>query len=103
MYLFGGYTRQYINKRQILMIDDCELKKVGDLPFNFTYGACAQRQNKQVFLCFHRTSRRECYESNGPLDSYTKLSRSNYDHLQVPIAVTDGKHLKIFNTKIAQI
>ena len=38
MFIFGGWS----HKKQISMVDQCQLKRVGDLPFDMVFGACAR-------------------------------------------------------------
>ena len=46
MFVFGGYNY----RRQISVVDECKLTKKGELPFDTTYGACAQRGDQEVFI-----------------------------------------------------
>ena len=48
MYIFGGSSE----KRQISVVDQCKLTKIGELPFDMNLGACSQRDNGQMFICF---------------------------------------------------
>ena len=91
MYLFGG--SKY--KRQISVVDKCKLTKKGELPFDLDRGACAQRENQKVFICFENMSDsatyKNCHVSNDPLEAFSKLRTSKYDHRQSRIAVTSSK------------
>ena len=91
MYMFGGYKYS----KQISVVDKCQLKRVGDLLFYMFYGACAQRDNNQVLICFENFQNSEtgknCHSSTGPLKKFTKLPDSNFDHLNSRIAVTSSK------------
>ena len=49
MYVFGGWTYQ----RQISLVDQCHLKRVGSLPFLLARGACTNFRNEEIFLCFN--------------------------------------------------
>ena len=93
MFVFGGYTTSHT--RQILVVDQCELTKKGELPFEMTRGACAQRDNREVFICFEdvwdESTSKNCHRSTGPLEVFSKLPDSTYDHRQTRIAVTSGK------------
>ena len=97
MFVFGG--RKY--KRQISVVDDCQLTKKGKLPFNMTSGACAQRDNQEVFICFENYSDsstwKNCHRSNGPLEAFSKLPSSTYDHRDTRIAVTSSKPNLVLN------
>ena len=88
MYVFGRWS--------ISMVDGCQLKRIGELTFEFRGGCCAQRSNEKVFLCFAWDSRRptsskDCHESNGPLEVFTELPSSNYEHSYTRTAATEGK------------
>ena len=97
MFVFGGYSYQ----RQISVVDGCELKKKGELTFDMYLGACAQRDNQEVYICFELESylsqTKNCRRSIGPLEAFTKLPSSTYDHRSTRIAVTSGKPGLLFN------
>ena len=48
MFIFGGSSR----RRQILEIDNCILKPVGTLQFEFRDGACTVDAYSSIYLCF---------------------------------------------------
>ena len=48
MLVFGGAKR---HGDQISRIDDCRLRRIGTIPFQFRVGGCAVSQGK-IFLCF---------------------------------------------------
>ena len=93
MYLFGGYS----NRRQISVVDGCKLKKKGILPFKMNVGVCAQRDNVEIFICFqyakkkHGETWKTCLRSIGPLEPFSRLPSSTYNHRRTSIAVTSGK------------
>ena len=91
MYIIGGGDRA--TRRQISIVNKCQLKKIGELSFDHYKGGCAQRNNEKVFLCFSSFafSAKDCYESNGPLATFEKLPSSTYSHRYTHIAVTEGK------------
>ena len=97
MYVFGG--KDY--KRQISAVDGCQLKKKGELTFDMTNGACAQRENNEVFICFENSSDlstyKNCHRSNGPLERFVKLPSSSYDHRSTRIAVTSGEPNAVYS------
>ena len=80
---------------QISVVDGCELTRKSDLPFEMYDGACAQRDNQELFICFEdyddSSTHKYCHRSTGPLESFSKLPSSNYDHRNGRIAVTSGK------------
>ena len=91
MFMFGGF----IHKRQISLVDQCRLKLIGELPFNMFHGACAQRDDSELFICFENyaevSSFKNCRVSNGPLKKFSKLPTSTYEHGTTRVAVTSGK------------
>ena len=91
MYIFGGYTY----RRQISVVDQCRLTKIGTLPFNMNFGACAQRNNQDVFICFEdyedSSTFKNCYRATGPLEMFNNLPSSTHTHSNTRIAVTSGK------------
>ena len=98
MFVFGG--SRY--KRQISVVDQCQLTKKGELPFDMYFGACAQRDNQEVFICFEKvgdlSTYKNCHRSNGPLEPFTKLPSSSYNHRDARIAVTSGQSSLLFNS-----
>ena len=93
MFLFGGNKivgREISSLRQISKVENCQIKKYGELSFDLVAGGCAQRNNEKVFLCFDQNSLKNCYESTGPLSRFTKLRNSRFDHGDTQIAVTEG-------------
>ena len=97
MYVFGGL----VYNRQISMVEDCRLKLVGQLPFGMSLGACSQRDNEVIYICFENyndpSTYKNCYESSGSLDSFSKLPSSSYQHKRTRVATTSGtKFMKFF-------
>ena len=82
-------------RKQILVVDQCELNKVGDLTFDMFQGACAQRNDAEVLICFESSEDsstwKNCHRSTGPLEAFQQLSPSSYTHRATRIAVTSGK------------
>ena len=95
MFIFGGLS----HKRQISMVDQCQLKRVGDLPFDMVFGACAQRNDQQVYICFEvfndSSTGKNCHVSSGPLENFSSLPSSSYERRNTRIAVTNGKNQMI--------
>ena len=93
MHLFGGS----FYKRQISVVDQCQLKKIGELTFDMFYGACAQRNDAKIYICFEAYNNpatgRNCRQSDAPLDSFSQLPSSNYNHQNTRIAATAGELL----------
>ena len=101
MFVFGGLNYE----RQISLVENCELTKKGELPFNMHWGACAQRNNQEVFICFETPSNaksaKNCHRSTDPLTAFTKLPSSNFFHTSIPIAVTSGKPYQLLTGRPA--
>ena len=104
--MLGGYH----NKQQISVVDQCRLTQIGELPFRMSFGACAQRDNEQIFICFEdfddTSTYKNCHVTNGPLENFSNLPNSTFAHGNTRIAVTSGKPQSITfgqqetNTKI---
>ena len=98
MYVFGGSHQA----RQIAVVGKCKLKSKGKLPFEMIAGACAQRNNAEVFICFENINdfetHRNCHRATDPLmKGFSKLPKSTHYHQYISIAVTKGKlsgHIK---------
>ena len=59
---FGGRSEPEITK-QISIVESCRLKRIGDLPMDFTEGACNTFDNagqEEVLLCFQETGKNLC-------------------------------------------
>ena len=95
MVVFGG--DKY--RRQISVVEECKLTKIGKLAFPMKNGACAQRDDVEIFICFENrkdsSTWKNCRRSTGPLETFSKLPSSNYDHRSTRIAVTSGKLWKL--------
>ena len=58
MLVFGGANRII---DQISEVDNCQLKRIGNLPFPYRLGGCAISQDT-IFLCFSSGYSREQYD-----------------------------------------
>ena len=101
MIVFGG--RSY--KRQIAEVKDCGLDRIGDLPFDFNWGACTVGPEDQVFLCFSLTQTgfnqtKLCHSSKSPLEEFTKVPDSVMPHEFIKIASSEGQyHYSVTNSR----
>ena len=98
MYVFGGSFKE----RQISKVEKCKLTRLPrDLNFVMRRGACAQRDNNKIFICFEDSrdtkTFKNCRQSDGPQETFSRLKTSTYDHGSTSIAVTSGKPLKLLN------
>ena len=93
MHLFGGNY----HRRQISVVDKCQLTRIGNLTFDMYLGACAQRDGEEVFICFGTytdpAETRKCRRAIGQLQSFTDIPNSAHNHGLSRIAVTSGKSL----------
>ena len=87
MMVFGGT----VERRQIAAIDDCQLKRVGDLPFDFYLGGCGYFRNK-FYFCFGHDNH-TCLSLKEDFESTGESSLTNVPHANVPMAVGDCKHV----------
>ena len=91
MYIFGGLSL----KRQISVVDQCKLTSKGELQFDMSFGACAQRENDEIYICFENqqnmATAQNCRRAFSPLGTFSKLPNSIYTHRRTRIAVTSGK------------
>ena len=88
MYVFGGE----LHKTQVSVIDGCNLKRLVDLPFQFSYGACEAIEDF-VALCFPYENYKMCKKFRGvygPSISLEMMSSSNYDHRNSHLAQLKG-------------
>ena len=95
MYMFGGM----VNIRQISVVDNCKLELIGRLQFKMENGACAQRNDTEIFICFEYPSKwathRTCRRAIGPLEEFLNFPNSTFPRAHSRIATTSGK-LKLF-------
>ena len=93
MYLFGGTNHNY----QISVVDQCQVKLIDKhkLEFYMDHGACAQRHDAEVFICFEDFNQddkcKNCYRSKSPFKKFKKMPSTSYNHGGTHIAVTSGK------------
>ena len=80
-----------------MVIDKCTVKIKGQLDFPVKYGGCAQRDDKEIFLCFTNfanwdsTTNKICYRSTGPFEKFSEIASSTYHHKWTSIATTSGE------------
>ena len=87
-YVFGGHKE----RRQVSVVNGNRLERKATLNFECSSGACTVLNQKTILLCFGEPGvRDECRQSNNPLESFTKLPKSNYNHWKTRIASFEGK------------
>ena len=89
-YVFGGVNE----KKQISVIDDCMLKRVGSLPFEFDLGACTNVNDFEFYLCFDYNNIKTCRKSSDPFGPFTTIADSTGTHKATRIA-NDGGLVKL--------
>ena len=89
-FVFGGKKLTY----QISTVENCRLRKYGELPFSFFRGACTVGAG-QLILCFHDSSmspkNKQCRRASEPNGDFTIMSDSNHGHARALIAASDGE------------
>ena len=97
MYVFGGAKEQ----KQIAQVktQDCGIKRIGSLPFNFVQGACTVIEENEIMLCFdikEYDQGKVCRVDRNPNGSLDKISQeSNHYHYRAKIAANKGKHFSL--------
>ena len=86
-FMYGGSKQ----KTQISQIVNCELKRIGQLPFDFRLGACTNVANQKFYLCFDYYDSRQCYKASSPIGTFQAISKSINDHREIRIASSEGK------------
>ena len=77
-------------KTQIAKVNGCRLERIGSLSFEFYSGGCSVA-NEEIFICFSYNDKKQCYVGNDPLGSFSKISKSNFDHDGTHIASNNGE------------
>ena len=83
--------------KQISMVDDCTLKRVGQLAFNHIRGGCANVADRLIYLCFNVETNiisdeyKKCRYSTSPLGDFDQISDSNHYHAITRIAADKCK------------
>ena len=93
LFIFGGSTE----KGQISRLSGYKLERIGDLSFDHYYGACSAMGNQLIFVCFDMNDGKRCRRSTGPLEPFSEIALSTYDHLRIQTSCSDSKF--IFSTR----
>ena len=86
-YVFGGTSM----KTQISQINNCQLKRVGSLSFEFSFGACTNVNDSELYLCFDQSNTQTCRKSSNQFGPFTTISDSISTHYKTRIANDGGK------------
>ena len=85
-YVFGGDYED----TQISKISGCSLERIGSLDFNLKYGACVLVNEETIYLCFDAFDTKQCHVGAGPYGSFSKITKSQFDHGSTRIAASEG-------------
>ena len=91
LHVFGGWNK----KQQVSIVNGHRLERKGTLNFNFKYGGCTVLNQSIIVLCFDDDEKKVCRQSYNPLESFTKLPKSHYNHAFTRIASYNGTKKKI--------
>jgi len=64
MLIFGGADLMTDYTTQISQIGNCQMKRIGTLPFRFELGGCTnlnEANGEFILLCFSRDQKKSCY------------------------------------------
>ena len=89
-YVFGS---QFEHRQQVSKIVGCQVKRVGDLDFNFTAGACTNVNDETVHLCFNDNfgDHKKCRFADYPEGKFSEAESSRYPHRYINIASSKSK------------
>ena len=76
MFIVGG---EY-DRRQINQVKNCQLKRLGHLPFDCFYGACAATAD-HVYMCFDFDNSKTCHQtSDSSLGAYDPIQSALFPY-----------------------
>ena len=88
--IYGGNT----DRRQISRLTGHKLEIIGSLDFDHRLGACSVVANKIIYLCFNYGDPKDfnrCRRSTGPLEQFSNVKLSTYDHSMIQTSSSDSK------------
>jgi len=97
MLVFGGAKR---HGDQISRIDECRLRRIGTIPFQFRVGGCAVSQGK-IFLCFTEDDNESfdkentCFAAQDDLNFEMLQEKSIFTHQDIRIGGSDDHVLAV--------
>ena len=89
----GSYRHSYRGGRQIATVRNKTLAYVGDLPFDFQWGACSSTTSN-IILCFHFGDMKACFQTKNPTGQFKETQKSIYDHFKIRITSSECKFIK---------
>ena len=87
MHVFGGLGE---NKKLISHLTGLKLEPIGSLSFDHYDGGCSVIKD-EIYLCFSFSTSNKCRRASGPLEVFTEVADSIYNHREVRISASDGK------------
>ena len=77
-FIFGGRA----DRRQISILSNCQLERIGSLSFEHHYGGCGNVDDREIYLCFNRASadQKRCRYGVDPLGEFLGVEESLYPH-----------------------
>ena len=90
-YVYGSYYENEEWYRPISKIDGCRLRKIGELPFYHSYGACAVVDDDSIYLCFNDfggNTYKVCHFATQPQGPFASVPKSHFNHGRIRIAAS---------------
>ena len=90
LFIFGGHLTKH--RRQISRLTGHKLERLSSsLDFDHARGACSVMGKKVILLCFGSDNKKRCKQSTGPLDKFSDVPLSKYDHFVMQTSCSDSK------------
>ena len=95
-YVFGGIS-EYGQQSQLSILKGTQLKRIGNLEFDFDYGACANADNRRIYLCFHspydpnEIEEKTCRFATDPKKEFKSVGLAKYRHATTRVASSKCK------------
>ena len=91
LYIFGGWFQ----RRQISLLSGRKLNRISSLTFDHASSGCSV-MGDEIYLCFNAGSwsdSKVCRKTTGPLEAFSKVLSSNFDHFGIQISSSNSKFL----------
>lgn len=76
--------------KQIGRVENCKLKRVGDLAREMDLASCAAT-GSAIIMCFPTNGERRCFEGSTPFNIIEPLDSSEHEHYFTYIASSEGQ------------
>ena len=82
-FVFGGKA----DRKQISILNGCQLERIGSLAFDQYYGGCANVGDEAIYLCFNQEAadNKKCRFGVDPLGEFREVEKSLYPHRETRI------------------